>query len=354
MVQECDATQVRAYTGTMTTPTQVSPDAGRSGRALVPKALLHSLRAAFKRGRRIRSHVTRDPEALIWLRRAVLRRKPVLYHFEVHLTDHCNLNCKGCTHFSNLCSPTFADITEFEADMERMASVFSRVRQIYLLGGEPLLHPKVGEFCKVARRHFPKSRIYLQTNATMVMRMDEQFWSDLAESRVILLGSAYPINLPRLEIDLLGKQRHVKVQWTEPYDEFYKIPIDPKGGHDAESSFRNCKGFNNRPILRDGRLYPCAYTAYSDVFRKEFGVGGLQVYPTDSISIREEHDPEEVFAFLRNPVHWCSNCDMDKRVCLTWGRSERQVSEWTDAPPPSSRTASTSSGASGPTFGRSS
>ena len=55
--------------------------------------------------------------AVVWFRRAVLRRKPVLYHFEVHITDHCNLNCKGCAHFSNLCKPTFADLDEFEADM---------------------------------------------------------------------------------------------------------------------------------------------------------------------------------------------------------------------------------------------
>ena len=277
--------------------------------------------------------VTREPELVIWLRRVVFRRKPVLYHFEVHLTDHCNLNCRGCTHFSNLCAPSFADLAEFEADMERMAGLFSAVREIYLFGGEPLLHPQVGEFCKVARKHFPKTRIYLQTNGTMVMRMDEKFWAALAESRTTLLVSAYPINVPRIEIDLLAKQRGVRSRWTEPYDEFYKIPIDPQGGHDADASFRRCKSYNNRPILRDGHLYPCAYIAYSDVFRDRFSVTGLTVYPTDSISIRDEPDPEQVFLFLRNPVHWCSHCNMDRIECYPWGASDRAASEWAGAPP---------------------
>ena len=289
--------------------------------------------AAIKRRRNLRSHVTRSPELIIWLRRAVFKRKPVLYHFEVHLTDHCNLNCKGCTHFSNLCEPSFADLREFEADMERMAGLFSRVKQIYLLGGEPLLHPEVAEFCRVARKAFPKSRIYLQTNGTMVMRMDEKFWSALAESHTILLCSAYPISVPRIEIDLLAKQCGVKTEWTAPYDEFYKIPIDPSGRHEPEDSFARCKGYNNRPILRDGRLYPCAYVAYSDVFREKFGIAGLTVYPTDSIGIRDEPDPEQVFDFLRNPVHWCSHCNMDRRECYPWGRSDRAAGEWADIPP---------------------
>ena len=30
------------------------------------------------------------------IRKNVLRRKPQFFHLEVHLTDHCNLKCKGC------------------------------------------------------------------------------------------------------------------------------------------------------------------------------------------------------------------------------------------------------------------
>jgi hypothetical protein len=312
----------------------VRSPARRFVRAILPNSLVDAVRDAYIRARYQRSMVSREPRWVVWFRRVVLRRKPVLFHFEVHITDHCNLNCKGCAHFSNLCPPTFADLAEFESDMQHMANTFSRVRQIYLLGGEPLLHPKVGEFCKSARNIFPKSRIYLMTNGTMVMRMDEKFWNDLAESKVILLCDSYPIDLPKIEINLMGKQHHVKVEWTVPRKEFFKIPIDPQGGHDAASSFDRCKGFNNCPIIRDGQLYPCAYVAFADVFRDKFGVGGLQVYPTDSIGIRNEPDPEQVIEFLSNPVHWCSNCDMDKREFYDWGRSTRDISEWTCVPPP--------------------
>ena len=37
--------------------------------------------------------------------------------FEYHLNDHCNLNCKGCDHFSPLAEEKFTNYEQFEKDM---------------------------------------------------------------------------------------------------------------------------------------------------------------------------------------------------------------------------------------------
>jgi len=302
----------------------------RTARTVLPERAIDAGRGLLlRRFYRGISMVEREPRSVVWFRRVVLRRKPVLYHFEVHITDHCNLNCRGCAHFSNLCSPTFADLAEFEADMDRMAGLFSAVTQIYLLGGEPLLHPAVAGFVRIARAAFPNARISLMTNGVLVTRMDEEFWSALAETGVILLCDSYPIGLPVEEIDRLGYEHGATVEWTIPREDFFKIPIDPAGGHDATRSFRGCQGFNNCPILRDGSLYPCAYVAFADVFKKRFAVDGLEVTNEDSISIREAPDPEAVMRFLRNPVPWCANCDMESRSFYPWSRSRREIGEWT-------------------------
>jgi len=158
--------------------------------------------------------------------------------------------------------------------------------------------------------------------------MKEDFWNALAETGVILLCDSYPIGLPVDEIDRLGREHGVSVEWTEPRKEFFKIPIDPEGGHDVVSSFRRCQGFNNCPIIRDGRLYPCAYAAFADVFRERFEIEGLRPTEADSVSIRDAADPEKVMQFLHNPIPWCGYCDMDSREFYEWGRSERKVEEW--------------------------
>lgn len=282
--------------------------------------------------KRRRSLVSRQMETGIWFRRVVLKRKPVLHYVEVQLVDHCNLDCRGCDHFSNLCPPAFADLAQFETDLKHLANLFARITEIHLIGGEPLLHPQVTDFCLAARKAFPKSRIYLETNGMLLMQMSDEFWELLSKNRITLLCSRYPVDVPALEIDLLAKQRGVRVQWADLNADLVKIPIDPRGGFDAGASFSLCQGFNNKPLLRDGRLYPCSYIAFADLFRERFGIRGLQVYPTDWIGIRDEHSPEEVFEFLRNPVHWCSFCDMENRETYEWAVSDHHISEWTCAP----------------------
>ena len=274
------------------------------------------------------SMVSRELRLVTWVRRHILRQRPVLYHFEIHVTDHCNLNCKGCAHFSNLCKPAYADLGEFETDMRSMARVFSAVRQIYLLGGEPLLHPDVAAFVRVARSVFPRTRIYLMTNGTLVTRMGEDVWRALADTGVVLLCDSYPIGLPVDEINRLGQLHGARVEWTVSREQFFRIPIDPSAAHDPDASFAACECYNNCPIVRDGRLYPCAYAAYSDAFRDYFGVEGLVACEADSIAIRGGVDPWCVMEFLRSSVPWCAHCDMDAMTFVEWGRSSRTIDEW--------------------------
>jgi hypothetical protein len=60
--------------------------------------------------------------------------------------DHCNLNCKGCTAFSPVAEEKFMDVNMFERDCERLAELTGgKIELIDLLGGEPLLHPKINE-----------------------------------------------------------------------------------------------------------------------------------------------------------------------------------------------------------------
>jgi MoaA/NifB/PqqE/SkfB family radical SAM enzyme len=203
------------------------------------------------------------------------------------------------------------------------------VTQAYLLGGEPLLHPELPAFLFAARKHLPHTKLYLLTNGTLVIRQEPAFWQALHETQTILLCDAYPIGLPVEEINALGARFDVKVEWTDARGEFFKIPLDLAGGQDPEDSFKRCSGINNCPMLRDGRLYPCAFTAYADVLRDRFDLDALEVGDRDSISILDDRDPQEVLDFLRRPVPYCRHCDFDHFELYPWGRTERKVEEWT-------------------------
>ncbi len=64
-------------------------------------------------------------------------------------------------------------------DLTRLAELFEGIEQMYLLGGEPLLHPEVEAFVREARRIFPATRLSLMTNGILVTRMPESFWETL-------------------------------------------------------------------------------------------------------------------------------------------------------------------------------
>lgn len=291
-------------------------------------------------GNKLRSDLNEDPErdALMYVsresalsfnfKRCILGKNPHLYRLVVHIVDHCNLNCKGCTHFSNIAEPSFVDIKSFDRDFSALSKTLSGITEIYLLGGEPLLHPQVNEFMASARRAFPKSTIKLMSNGLLVPKMSDEFFKAMAKNQIRLVVDLYPVNIKVDEIRALCEKFGIELELTEAREEFFKLPLDLSGGQDPEHSFKSCGPINNCVLLKEGRLYPCAYTAYSDIFMKRFGVEGLEDGPEDSISIHEGHDPYEIFDFLKNPVPWCRFCNVDAVSTYKWTHQGGHIEDW--------------------------
>lgn len=262
------------------------------------------------------------------IRRRLSGGRPVLRHLDVHVTDHCNLNCKGCEHYSPLCEPTYADIAEVRRELGRLAELFDTIEQIYLLGGEPLLHPQVEQFVYAARDAFPRTRLCLMTNGVLVTRMDPTVWRALAETNAVLLCDDYPIKLPKERMEELAREYGVTLEWMKPATEFFKAPIDPSGSCDAEKSFTACQWVSNCAIMRDGRLYACAHIAYADAPAREFGLPQIVPTDADSIDIFSAGDGDQVIDFLTSPAPWCRFCDYEHTETYSWGRTGRKAEEW--------------------------
>jgi MoaA/NifB/PqqE/SkfB family radical SAM enzyme len=139
---------------------------------------------------------------------------------ETHLVDHCNLNCKGCSHFAPLVKgEIFADIEIFKRDMERLKQLFDNIYEIRLMGGEPLLHPGLFSFVDIARKAFPNARIAIFTNGILLSGMNDNFWKSCAEKKILVKISYYPIELQLNKIMQKAKENNVKI----------KLPAQIKG-----------------------------------------------------------------------------------------------------------------------------
>jgi hypothetical protein len=262
------------------------------------------------------------------IRRNVLHRKPVLHSLEMHVTDHCNLNCKGCGHFSCVSPELFADPERFDRDMRRLAELFDGIEIISLLGGEPLLHPDVLAFPASARAAFPGAQVHLVTNGLLVPRMPDSFWEELARLDVRLNISDYPIKRDDETIRAKAERFGVDLWYSEARSEFYAIPLDETGACDRRTSFSKCRELANCPFLQDGRIYPCAYAPLAHIMEERFDMR-LPVEPADSVDIYGGIDGIGIMEFLARAIPFCRFCDMERLRYFEWDRTSRDVGEWT-------------------------
>lgn len=240
-------------------------------------------------------------------------------YFETHITEACNLKCRGCSHFSVFAKPKHKDLAEFEREFKRMAEI-EDIGIMRLMGGEPLLNPDFMEYLRIARKYFPNSHICLVTNGTLSDR---------------LIPHVDEIN--RLRINVTKSEYHLgnedPIQYTERHEKgkLYNISLDPSGQQNKDLAFHFCDiRIHEWYYYMDGRFYPCCIAGTIHDFWDHFGLD-WGINPEDlSIDIFT-HTAEEIEAFLHQPCELCRFCDTIRRqqTYAPFTKSEGLMSEWT-------------------------
>jgi hypothetical protein len=251
------------------------------------------------------------------------------YILEAHLVDHCNLNCNGCSHFAPLVqAEVFLDAEIFLRDLKRMSEIYQDIYEIRLMGGEPLLHPKIIDFIKFSRQTYPQTNISISTNGMLLTKMPEHFWQACVENKAFIKITNYPIKLDLEKIVQIGKLHQVRIKIPKRITEFFQF-INIKGDSDPRKSFRTCRAMYTTPFIRDGKLYSCSFAPhvhlFNDYFKQE-----IPVSENDSINIFEDVNSDEINKFLANPIPLCSWCKT-QRPYSKWDRSRHEINEWTSA-----------------------
>jgi hypothetical protein len=246
--------------------------------------------------------------------------KNILPYLEFHLTDHCNLNCKGCNHFCSIANENYLSMESFLKDMKRLSEIFLNITKIRIMGGEPLLHPLVTKFVQETRHFFPYSVISVATNGILLPEMDVHFYNSLFENNIILDLSIYPLTEKQLITYLeLPIQRRIPIRFTR-VSKFCKS-INALGNSDALSMYIQC-WVRNCTFLREGKIYHCCLPALSDIINRKFNL----TIPNIGIDIHEDISGSEILNFISKPSPVCSYCS--KTEWFPWEQSNQQKNEW--------------------------
>jgi MoaA/NifB/PqqE/SkfB family radical SAM enzyme len=264
-----------------------------------------------------------------------------LLRFDIHVTDHCNLNCAGCEHFSPLAEEKYLDAGIFERDCSQLnklirgiggGGIDCGIEYLGILGGEPLLHPNINRFMEISRKYFPQGQIAIVTNGILLDKQPDTFWQACKQNTIDIVISVYPVKINHSTIKEKAVQFGVKIiYWGDPINmtkDWRKLRIDLKGSRNPVLSNNLCYASNACFQLVDGKLYKCWRIAYIQYFNTAFNQK-LEVTKNDYIDIFKVKNIKEILKKLRKPFPFCRYCNMEEpETDLKWKVSRKQISEW--------------------------
>lgn len=255
------------------------------------------------------------------------RREPL--HIEFNLTDYCNLNCKGCSHYSPVASEVYEDLETLDYSMKTVAGAANvdLLESVYLIGGETLLYPRLIEAMHLARKHFPYIAIKIFTNGLLLPKMNEEFWKACRETGCIIALTRYPVKFDYDKVETLCRAEGVAIEVFGDRSQeasFFKLPLDPERKQKGWLSHFRCISYGCITVEND-KIFPCSQAACVGHLNRKFGTE-FEWRKGDFIHIEDLTDIRQLYRLRNRPVPFCKYCKPIAPVA--YGPSRRTADEW--------------------------
>lgn len=262
-----------------------------------------------------------------WLWRLIFLKS----HLEIELCGNCNLNCKGCSHYSPLADDKHLTLQELKDIQPYLSKISTSFRSIRLLGGEPLLNNEINEIIRFIRLTFPYLPITLVSNGIMLLnhkfKNDSVFWETCKECNVEIVITKYPIKLDFKAIENLGKYHGVNITIlrTRPgQDKFEAFLLNPKKKGNRFNYYR-CFEMDFLQ-MKDGKLFSCAQCAYMDRLNSKIG-RQLEHEKGDFLELEKIKSDLDIRKFRLRSKQFCKYC-VFPRPLIEWKLSSKNIKEW--------------------------
>ena len=251
-----------------------------------------------------------------------------LPYLEFHASDHCNLNCRGCSHFSGLVTkPTFPVLEIFTRDLEKLHKFIDDIKQIRIMGGEPLLNPEVGEYVKLCRRLYPKTFLHVVTNGLLLQKMSDNFFDIVKSNNAVIDISVYPPiknHIPQIAKFL--QEKKVAFRVLKFVDKF-SIKHTMNKHNKIREIFLKCSRANCH-FLYDGKIAACCFPFmvkyFNNYFQKNLPSNGFVDLYEEGITT------EKIKLQLATPFELCGYCTNHVNVKWATISHPSPITDWTN------------------------
>lgn len=252
------------------------------------------------------------------------QKKPLIHHLEANLADGCNLNCKGCLHFSNLYSldeiPDCKELIQTITEISKHADIF----QFRVLGGEPLLNKNLEEFLVQLRNVLPETDLAVISNGIMIPSISRSLYKTMCKSYIGFNLTLYPPTLSRKEkiYSVLNEEGVAYGSHEVKTDRFEKfIRLSPG----SERAYEKCEP-RGILVVKGKNLYRCPLEAFIDKFYERFDI---ELKAPDGIDVFDGAiDWKNVVNDLyEKPRPLCTYC-AEESTFFDWSVGKPHLDDW--------------------------
>lgn len=234
---------------------------------------------------------------------------------EMHIVEHCNLNCNCCNHFSPLAKPKFISLEDFINEVTELKENIPNIKTFLILGGEPTLHPQLFEICMNAREILgPEVYIDVLSNGTIIDKIALHKDEYLNKNIHFTFSSYYQ----KTKLDEIKKLKPLgRVFNTRILSK--QTLVEPNGFLDGHYNFFNC--INHKLpcfTLKNHKLFICPFSAHIDIYCEHTGNRIDLIKDIDYLLVPEiNNNLDKIQTFCFTPKRICNFCKPGPSVPFT-------------------------------------
>lgn len=234
-------------------------------------------------------------------------------HMELHISDKCNLNCKGCTHFSPLYSEVGCEYDQVIKDVIRIKELFSTVARVDILGGEPFVNTDIAKYIVTLREMMPNTAMDIFTNGLLIPKLSDDVLQCIRDNNVYISITEYKPTHAIID-KITDKLDRFKIRYMiVPYDkrQLFNTPIST-----SEHSIHPQMCISNGCVtVANGMIARCPTLMYISKFNEYFNKN----LPTEGIiNLDDVKSGFELIPKFDEEVPLCKHCikhDVEWSVC---------------------------------------
>lgn len=175
----------------------------------------------------------------------------------LHVVHHCNLSCRACTQTAPVNEKYHMSPTRVTEDLSMLAKYY-RVKECFLSGGEPLLHPDLPALLGVVQSLEISKRVGVSTNGVLLWRMTDDFWKKVDLVQVAQYADK-ALTTEQLELCQRQAKMHGVTMWvydTPNFVESYS-ELEAQDQSHVQRIYDTCSLKYEFHSVEDGYFFKC-------------------------------------------------------------------------------------------------